>query len=422
MKMIIKRIRIGKKAIAINALIGIIIALISFVLLATTIGQFMSGSDVKQQENLCQSSISLRATTALQLDSNLAEAEIKTSPVLCKTIDIKSKTKDREEIKRLFAEKIAKCWWMFGEGRYNEILTGSRFSAVPSLLGINNEPNECFNCYNIMIDQDEIEPPKGYPGDAENLPILTPELIDYLWENHPVKTKTRCRPNNEKLCQKELAKNFPSSCKDDSGYDCLSCEIDSDCNEAKGDNLKCERGICEKQIEINYLQYIQSYGGPGMFVNILDGGIQARHAYSISILPKTIEKEQGGWLKWVGVGIIGVGVVACVVATSGICASVAPTITAALATGSSVAATTTVIGAKVAAGALAKGVIVAGSGVAYEQLTEEEKNTPKTFNDGNYGQRISVESMFKERLVTSVYLSETKFGQAYCGTGDLGGE
>ena len=104
-----KKIRIGNKAIATAALVKIIISIISFTLLATTIGQFMSGSDIKQQENLCQSSISLRATSALQLNSAVAEGNIKAAPVLCKTIDIKSKTEDREKIKRLFAEKIAKC-------------------------------------------------------------------------------------------------------------------------------------------------------------------------------------------------------------------------------------------------------------------------------------------------------------------------
>ena len=212
-----KKIRIGNKAIATAALVKIIISIISFTLLATTIGQFMSGSDIKQQENLCQSSISLRATSALQLNSAVAEGNIKAAPVLCKTIDIKSKTEDREKIKRLFAEKIAKCWWMFGEGRYNEILSGSEFHAVPSLLGINNQPNECFNCYNIMIDVDNIDPGDYKSNDEDNYPIGRDELIQFMREEHPVKTKTRCRPKNEKLCKKELTENFPESCKDDKG-------------------------------------------------------------------------------------------------------------------------------------------------------------------------------------------------------------
>ena len=256
-----------------------------------------------------------------------------------------------------------------------------------------------------MIDVDNIDPGDYKSNDEDNYPIGRDELIQFMREEHPVKTKTRCRPKNEKLCKKELTENFPESCKDDKGYDCWSCEIDSDCNqeEHKGKDLRCEKGICEKDVKLNYLQYIQSYGGPGMFVNILPkDGIQARHAYSISILPKNVDKEQTNWMKVAGYTALGASAImgfAC--GFTGVGCVLLP-IAGKLATFGAGAA---LVGES---SDLMKGV--------------EDKDAPTNVNVPNAGTQISVESMFKERLVTSVYLSETKWGQAYCGSGDLAGQ
>ena len=432
----------NKKGLTASFLVGLIITVVAFMIIAGLVFRFMADSGEKESELLCHDSIALRAATALQINQgdgadwhDMVQATIKTAPVLCKTIDIKL-SGSREEIKRKFAEKIAKCWWMFGEGRYEEILDTGDFNVLPALLGTHNEPNKCFNCYNIMIDQDEIDGDGDYKcADSDSCPITSQEFARYLWDENPLKTRGECHGGIEAGCQ-----------------ECLKD------NECEGE-LMCIDGWCEKEVDINYLKYIQSYGGPGMFINILSQeGIQARHAYSISILPKNKEKEQTSWLLWVGVGLVVVGAIACTVATWGACAGAifgtagataattttvvaGATATTAVATGGGVAAagatatavaaatTTTAvtagstIGATAAAGTLTLGAKATAGAFAYDYLTKpDEKSAPNLGGNFDNAVRISIETMFKERMRSSIYLSETKYGQTYCGTGDLGGD
>jgi hypothetical protein len=163
-------------------LVSIIITLIAAALIGGTVMRFMSTADEKSAESLCRDSIALRAKTAFNYNLetvgiDFIKGQIKTIPVLCKTID-KKVSGDREQIKQAIAEKIARCWWMFGEGRYEELLHGSDIELLPALFHFEELENKCFNCYNIMIDQDKIE---GTEGTSGNLPAE--ELTRYLNEN-----------------------------------------------------------------------------------------------------------------------------------------------------------------------------------------------------------------------------------------------
>lgn len=388
-------------------LVGLIITLVAFVLISTTIYRFASTVEGKEAEILCHDSIAMRAATALQIntgskadstDTDLIQASLKTAPVLCKTIDVKIKG-DREEIKRQIAEKIIRCWWMFGEGRYGEALGENEIDFLPGTLAVHNQPNECFNCYNLMIEQEKIPPPENWKGDEKDVPIKSDELMDYLWTHYPTKAITRCTPLDEKkcgICPRDEEDCSKINCQDKEGDYCIVCSEDNDCKDY-GTDLKCEKGYCNKLAKVSYLKYIQDYGGPGMFIGITDG-IKAQHAYSVSILPKTRVKEQVGWLQGATLGLGAVAATALFFVPGG-----------------QIATVTFWAGIIFTSTSITTGAI----NMATAPSIPDSPNLPLSSDSAI---QISIEKMFEERAVSSIYLSETKYGQVFCGSGDLAGE
>ncbi|MEK6845177.1 MAG: hypothetical protein AABY26_00340, partial [Nanoarchaeota archaeon] len=153
----------NKKAVAMGQLVIIVITVVGFLLLLGTINRVMAKSQDKEAEYLCHNSIALRMATTV----NVEDTDIAFSPVLCKTIDKKIRG-DREEIKEQMAYMMARCWWMFNEGRQDELFDSSSF--VRELVGLDKSKNDCFLCYTAVIDEKEI------PGG----PIAPPELDSYL--------------------------------------------------------------------------------------------------------------------------------------------------------------------------------------------------------------------------------------------------
>lgn len=145
----------GKKGIAAEQLVVIILVIASFMLIAGAVTRAMAKADDKQAENLCRNSLALRATTAINSDGSLVESNLKLAPVLCKTID-KKVSGDREEIKQQLANSMARCWWMFGEGRYEEIL--DKGALVPAFFNLDKAENDCFVCSTALINEDSLEP------------------------------------------------------------------------------------------------------------------------------------------------------------------------------------------------------------------------------------------------------------------------
>jgi hypothetical protein len=374
----------SKKGMEASVLVIIIITLVAFFIIAGVIYRFMSKADEKEAEVLCHDSIAMRASTALQINTgskaskenfHLIESTMKTAPVLCKTIDKKIKG-SKDEVMKQIADKVARCWWMFGEGRYEEILHGSSITLAPSIFGMSNEQNKCFNCYNIMIDQDDI------PGTAgAGIPIN--ELLFYMWKHNYLQRSSHCKEGDE----------------------CKECKINAECGD-----LECYKGRCDTLQGINYLDYIQSYGGPGMFINIAGGGtILPRHAYAISILPKVQEKEQTGWLKWIGIAGMGVaflGGVACAVFTAGGCAPLAMSALTAIGSASG--------------GVAARSLVVEVAEGHYRPEQQAPSGGAPAVTD--QATQVSIETMFKERAYSSIYLSDTEYGQQFCGSGDLAGD
>ncbi len=175
----------NKKAMeAAGQLIVTILVIVSFMLIAGTVTQLLAKSEDKEAEVLCHDSVALRASTALRInpksdgDFKLVEAQIKAVPALCKTIDKKVKG-NKEEVMKTIADKMARCWWMFGEGRYEEILHDSDVRLLPAIFNTDKSENKCFVCYTQLIEEEDFEP------------ITAGELVKYLVDTPYPKVKGR---------------------------------------------------------------------------------------------------------------------------------------------------------------------------------------------------------------------------------------
>ncbi len=315
----------GEVGIA-GQLVVIISVVVALMFVSGAVMKAYARAQDKEPEVLCRNSVALRASMQVNIDNVAVKAQIKPVPVLCKTIDLKIKGK-REEITSQVAEKIAKCWQMFGEGRFEEPFKGQRVDLVPSLLGTADQPNQCFNCYYVIVDQRTIK-----DAQRQNAPISSEELLQYMVTHHPTWV-----------------------------------------NES-----------------VNYLEYIQSYGGPGYFANIAPQGIEAGRAYTISFLPKNTDESTINKVTVAGgalIALASVGAITCVVVTEGLCTPFAIKLIAG----------TAIAGAKLTVG-----------GAAYTLVQQ--------------GGPIKVEDLYKQRLYSSIYLSEGATGQRFCGSGDLAGD
>lgn len=171
--------KFNKKALAAGTLVTIILVIVSFLLIAGTIGRFLAKMDDNQAETLCQDSIALRARTIININKELTSedwihGQLKMVPPLCKTID-KKISGEREEIMQQVADKMVRCWQMFGEGQYDEILHNSRFGLW--LYNLDETENKCFLCYTQLIEEEDFAP------------IKSEELLQFLAETDYPKAK-----------------------------------------------------------------------------------------------------------------------------------------------------------------------------------------------------------------------------------------
>ncbi len=167
----------SKKGLGMEFIVTTSLLLISFFLIGGLLMRFVAKSSDAEAELLCQTSIAMRAKTASNIDwgagkggLNLFESQVKTIPLICRTVD-KKISGSREQILRQVGDNMARCWWMFGEGRYENILDSVNINLFPEVLGVSDfGPNQCFNCYTILINQNEIS------GGS----ITSGEIIEYL--------------------------------------------------------------------------------------------------------------------------------------------------------------------------------------------------------------------------------------------------
>ncbi len=291
----------NKKGQVTSFLPQLVLVILAFVLIAMVLGRFMTDVNDVAAEQLCHDSISMRAASVMQV----AGAEITLTPSLCKTIDKKVEG-DREEIKEQMADLMARCWWMFNEGRYDDLLDSNEIS---NFLGWEDFENKCFICYSAMINEEEI-------GGGS---ITKTEMFNYLMENQYYK------------------------------------------------------------VNGTYVDYIQSYGGPG--APMIMGDIEPEEAYAITFLAKSTDNSKWTIVDWgaitvaIGATVVAVGAVACLIAEP--CGLIVGTVlTGGLATGTAATATATGVvatGAFLTADAAGAYVALHALDMAVSQIYEEER-------------------------------------------------
>ena len=201
------------------SLVSMVLALVGLVIVGGLIKHAYADTDDIQAEITCHDSIGLRAVTTLQTKLGFVESDTTLTPQLCRTIDVKIDG-DHERVMKQMADKVARCWWMFHEGKYEEILAkqekaGSKETGVATLGRIYGMPeiaNSCFNCYIMLIEE------------LDGAAISSSEFAEYLRKTPYPKVKGK-----------------------------------------------------------TYLEYIQSQGGPGRIIFDLDK-IEEKQAYGISFV------------------------------------------------------------------------------------------------------------------------------------------
>jgi hypothetical protein len=127
----------------------------------------------KGPENVCRASMVTRTATSFDING----VDIDWGPLACETI-VKEISGSRVEIKSQVAQAMERCWWMFNEGRQDDIFDSEQLS---KLFGWDNNGNKCFICYTLAVKQDEIE----------DGPITAKEMFDYLKKTNHLKIKDK---------------------------------------------------------------------------------------------------------------------------------------------------------------------------------------------------------------------------------------
>lgn len=252
-----------KQGVSMQVFVLIILAVASLVVIGPIMYKFIVSGGDKGPEVVCQESVAIRAATATSLGP-LKEAKI--APLLCKTID-KEISGNREEIKKELANLLARCWWMYGEGRTEGVI-----SSLPG------GANEGMVCYTVIVKEND----QFKAGEV----ISPAEFLDYL-------------------AQEEYQK-----------------------------------------VNKKYIDYIQSYGGPGRTLLLTKPeGITPNSAFEIAFIEKS--GTQNLWLNravgYGGAAAATVGGIILAVPSGGTSLALTATGVALLAGGATVAVTTTVV-------------------------------------------------------------------------------
>jgi hypothetical protein len=148
----------NKKAVSLT-LVAILASVITLIVL---LGLFPLIADARegQAESLCKASVNIRAGTT----TKVGPVELQTSPLLCKTLTSEIK-ESREKVSREIANKMAKCWEIFGEGTFEESVFDS--------LNIFGGGKGCFTCYVLPVEES-----RGFKEGVDNIP--PGEFMDFL--------------------------------------------------------------------------------------------------------------------------------------------------------------------------------------------------------------------------------------------------
>ncbi len=291
-------IKIKKRGMTASTLIGLLIAIVSFLVVFLVIDVAKLQAEERTAEELCRISIATREKTSIEVKKWGFGTEVKVAPLICPTAkseDVgKGMTKD--EVTEYIAKKIARCWYKYQEGLVEDVFEGSTFK------------DKCQICYPLNI--------KKWDDYDEKGDITSADLVEFMY-NTPYKVieeSDSCKLfggecKTEEKCDdiidnnKYFKSNDDTKCKKQeenkiccySPYDCLNkggiCSYDApDITSKKYDKWNCPSGTGECWIKeenyYSYLEYVQSYGGLGV-VAVLTENVEPGKSYAISFASPT---------------------------------------------------------------------------------------------------------------------------------------
>ena len=320
----------NKRGIELATLIEMILIVVATGLIIGVFTVTSSRADEKTSQNLCRGFNALRFGT--ELETPIGTYNI--APRACKTIDKKDLPgKDyqghpkgpTEAAKAEVRDLMARCWWMWLEGREKNMFDKSWY----------NLQNGCFICYTFSLDKDANQfSYKEFAYSLADTPYYATDSTD------------RCAPAGQGgkcMASCDKSSDFPrevasSRCKENEKC-CIATDNRDECknkggeclNEPKGDfklrydKWQCKSGSCYIKAEnmATYLDYVEYVGGgKGKILFAEDGGFSSGSKYGVTFV------SPGKSMNWdilLGPGIAVAAGIASGVLTGGISTVVALT-------------------------------------------------------------------------------------------------
>lgn len=148
-----------KAAIELEQFVKYLLVIASFALLVVFVIKFFGAMEGEGVEQACRSSVTLRST----LHVGKSQAGTNIYPLQCQTQELMVPEKKlprnldeialKQQVYKEISEMMAKCWWMFGNGYYHNLLDDKRkddqlchvcysFSINPKYAELNSQPME----------------------------------------------------------------------------------------------------------------------------------------------------------------------------------------------------------------------------------------------------------------------------------------
>lgn len=275
--------------------IEVILILVGVIILIAIIIQASSRAEEGTSEKLCRASNAIRYGT--EVDKGPVSFNV--VPRACKTLDKGDlpgqKYKDhvgglKEGAKAELADMMAKCWYMWLEGKQPDMFK----------TGTTSLQNKCFICYAFSLDKnvDSIKPSEIF--ESLEKPYYAVDRSDKCAGTGGF-CKALCGPAETEVVSLSTIKKCPIGAKC-----CISKFISNECENRGGicssnplqgrlmyDKWKCSSGNCYVKAEsmVSYLDYIQgtrgAEGGAGFLLfedNALKEGLQSRQKYAVTLI------------------------------------------------------------------------------------------------------------------------------------------
>lgn len=328
----------NKKGLELRTLMEIFLVIVSAGLIIGVFTTLSAQADEKTSELLCRNFNAIRYGTKIQINDPIGGNKlpsVNVAPRACKTLDKQdvpsgeytAKTSSPEEAaKAQLGDLIARCWWMWLEGREPNMFDKSWY----------NFQNGCFVCYTFSLDS------KVKPVDMNDF-FSTMGAKPY----YGIDSSDKCSSSGGKCMadckgegtEKETASN---KCRINEKC-CISSEIQDECVNRGGRCLDnptgaftfqfkewgCKKNSCYvKQENVKtYFDYIKSSGGPGEII-VYDDSKEFKPGtkYAISFVSPGLSWDPKSLISAGGAGIAGAGAVyavaatGCLVFTGGACA------------------------------------------------------------------------------------------------------